>query len=214
MQFFYTSCVALLSGLLCQSVSANEISTDQTQQKATFYYSGGALGLDTGDFDINGQAFEQKNGFVIGGGGLKPLSIKRAYLDWSVLIGGNETTLAKGTCATTTGAIVGCSYDLTTLFAAIPVTANLFYPLGQQGKLFAGAGGALTYLDYSLGLSASGYTSKEEASVSSTGFSPVLQFGVSYQRLQVKVSHFTTIGNEDTGKGDSTLLTLNWLSSR
>lgn len=214
MQFFYTSCVALLSGLLCQSVSANEISTDQTQQKATFYYTGGTLGLDTGDFDINGQAFEQKNGFVIGGGGIKPLSFARSYLDWSVLIGGNETTLATGTCLTTKGTIVGCSYDLTTLFAAVPVTANLFYPLGQHGKLFGGVGGALTYLDYSLGLSATGYTGKEEASVSSTGFSPVLQLGVSYQRLQLKVSHFTTIGNEETGKGDATLFTLNWLSAR
>jgi hypothetical protein len=190
---------------------------DTTTKPATgfvpkIYFSLGGLKLDTDPAQLDGSTYQVDKGFLIGGGGLRALPYANSYWDWSLLIGGNEENIDSGTCVTTNGDYVGCNYAVTTVVAALPVTANMYYPINDKLKVSAGLGGSITMLYFDAGLEADGYQSKGTDTTSSITITPVLQAAITYDRVQFKILQQMSIGNSETGKGSATFFTLNWLN--
>jgi len=204
-----STALVLMMTALSTSAFANTPPTAPT----TGYWALGGLQLDTDPTSIDGLTMQTKNGFAFGAGSIKPLPYANSYWDWSVLIGGNEETLTSTQCVTDNGNIIDCDYSVTTVVATVPVTANVFYPITNKLKVSAGLGGSIALLYYDAALEASGYKSKGTDTTSAFSISPMLQAAITYDHVQLKFSHVMNIGNSETGKGDVSFITLNWLTN-
>jgi hypothetical protein len=209
----------LMTTLLASAATAfaqEQTSNTPSGYQGSSYWSAGMAKMNVDPFMIEGQPIEIKDGFLLGGGATKPLPFKNTFWEWSILIGGSETSYtsknSSGYCSTTNNQVVECGESLTTVIGAIPLTANAYYDITPDLQISAGAGASLAMLYYSSGLNADEYQSKQTSSASATTLSPIIQAALTYQKLQLKVMQLSTLGNDKTGKGDSTFITLNWVN--
>lgn len=216
---FNISKTLLMTSLLASTTVAfaqEDTSNTPSGYQGSSYWSAGMAQMNVDPFMIENQPIEIKDGFLLGGGATKPLPLKNAFWEWAILIGGSESSYTSknstGYCSTTNNQVVECGESLTTVIGAIPLTANAYYDITPDLQVSAGAGASLTMLYYSSGLNADEYQSKQTSSASATTLSPIIQAALTYKKLQVKAMQLSSIGNDKTGKGDSTFITLNWVN--